>query len=549
MSVTVKEIATPDRVALKRALISVSDKTGVVEFAAALAAQGVELVSTGGTRKAIADAGVPVIDVSVITGFPEIMDGRVKTLHPKVHGGLLAVRDDPEHAAALAAHGIPTFDLVVIDLYPFEKTVASGAVGQAVIETIDIGGPAMIRASAKNHAYASIVVDPADYAGVLAEIGAHDGATTAAFRRRLAAKAFSRTAAYDAAISRWMTDVVAAEALAANPAAEPETPKWRAFGGELVQAMRYGENPHQPAAFYRSAPSRAGVATARQVQGKALSYNNLNDTDAAYELVAEFPPAAGAAVAIIKHANPCGVGQGGSILEAYHRALACDPVSAFGGIVALNSTLDAEAAARIVEVFTEVIIAPAATDEAIAIVGAKKNLRLLIAGSLPDPREQGLTVKSLAGGLLVQGRDNAVIDDLDLKVVTKRAPTAAELADLKFAWKVVKHVKSNAIVYAKNGATVGIGAGQMSRVDSARIAAWKAADAAKAAGLDGSPTIGSVVASDAFFPFADGLLAAVDAGATAVIQPGGSMRDAEVIAAADEAGLAMIFTGVRHFRH
>ena len=549
MSVTVKEIATPDRVALKRALISVSDKTGVVEFAAALAAQGVELVSTGGTRKAIADAGVPVIDVSVITGFPEIMDGRVKTLHPKVHGGLLAVRDDPEHAEALSAHGIPTFDLVVIDLYPFEKTVASGAVGQAVIETIDIGGPAMIRASAKNHAYASIVVDPADYAGVLAEIGGHDGATTAAFRRRLAAKAFSRTAAYDAAISRWMTDVVAAEALATNPAAEPETPKWRAFGGELVQAMRYGENPHQPAAFYRSAPSRAGVATARQVQGKALSYNNLNDTDAAYELVAEFPPAAGAAVAIIKHANPCGVGQGGSILEAYHRALACDPVSAFGGIVALNSTLDAEAAARIVEVFTEVIIAPAATDEAIAIVGAKKNLRLLIAGSLPDPREQGLTVKSLAGGLLVQGRDNAVIDDLDLKVVTKRAPTAAELADLKFAWKVVKHVKSNAIVYAKNGATVGIGAGQMSRVDSARIAAWKAADAGKAAGLDGSPTIGSVVASDAFFPFADGLLAAVDAGATAVIQPGGSMRDAEVIAAADEAGLAMVFTGVRHFRH
>ncbi len=549
MSVVVKEIATPDRVALKRALISVSDKTGVTAFAAALAAKGVEIVSTGGTRKAIAEAGVPVIDVSAITGFPEIMDGRVKTLHPKVHGGLLAVRDDPEHAAALKDHDIPTFDLVVIDLYPFEQTVASGATGQAVIETIDIGGPAMIRASAKNHAYLSVVVDPADYEGVLAELETNGGATSAFFRRRLAAKAFSRTAAYDAAISRWLTDVVAAEAAAQHPDAEPETPRWRAFGGELVQAMRYGENPHQPAAFYRSAPARAGVASARQVQGKALSYNNLNDTDAAYELVAEFDPARAAAVAIIKHANPCGVAEGGSLLEAYTRALACDPVSAFGGIVALNRTLDAEAAARIVEVFTEVIIAPDATDEAKALIAAKKNLRLLLAGAVPDPRAAGLTVKSLAGGLLVQGRDNAVIDDLDLKVVTRRAPTPAELADLKFAWRVVKHVKSNAIVYAKGGATVGIGAGQMSRVDSARIAAWKAADAAEAAGLKASPTVGSVVASDAFFPFADGLMAAVDAGATAVIQPGGSVRDAEVIAAADEAGLAMVFTGVRHFRH
>ncbi|WP_334175192.1 bifunctional phosphoribosylaminoimidazolecarboxamide formyltransferase/IMP cyclohydrolase [Pseudoxanthobacter sp.] len=549
MSVVVKEIATPDRVPLKRALISVSDKTGVTAFAAALAAKGVEIVSTGGTRKAIAEAGVPVIDVSQITGFPEIMDGRVKTLHPKVHGGLLAVRDDPEHATALKDHAIPTFDLVVIDLYPFEQTVASGATGQAVIETIDIGGPAMIRASAKNHAYLSVIVDPADYAAVLAEIEANDGATTVFFRRGLAAKAFSRTAAYDAAISRWMTDAVAAEAAARNPGAEPETPRWRAFGGELVQAMRYGENPHQPAAFYRSAPARAGVASARQLQGKALSYNNLNDTDAAYELVAEFDPARTAAVAIIKHANPCGVAEGASLAEAYTRALACDPVSAFGGIVALNRTLDAEAAAKIVEIFTEVIIAPDATDEAKALIAAKKNLRLLLAGSVPDPRAAGLTVKSLAGGLLVQGRDNAVIDDLDLRVVTRRAPSATELADLRFAWRVVKHVKSNAIVYAREGATVGIGAGQMSRVDSARIAAWKAADAATAAGLDAPRTIGAVVASDAFFPFADGLMAAVEAGATAVIQPGGSMRDAEVIAAADEAGLAMVFTGVRHFRH
>ncbi|MQT13444.1 bifunctional phosphoribosylaminoimidazolecarboxamide formyltransferase/IMP cyclohydrolase [Segnochrobactrum spirostomi] len=548
MSVTVKSIATPDRVPLTRALISVSDKTGIADFARTLAARGVELVSTGGTRAAIAAAGVPVIDVSDITGFPEIMDGRVKTLHPKVHGGLLAVRADPEHAEALTTHGIPVFDLLVIDLYPFEETVAKGGERQAIIETIDIGGPAMIRAAAKNHAYLSVVVDPADYGAVLTELDGHGGATTARFRRALAAKAFSRTAAYDAAIARWATDAVAAETEAAAEA-EPTAPRWVSFGGTLVQAMRYGENPHQAAAFYRSAPARAGVATARQVQGKALSYNNLNDTDAAYELVAEFDPAASAAVAIIKHANPCGVARGADLAEAYRKALACDPVSAFGGIVALNRTLDAAAAALVTEIFTEVIIAPDATAEAIEIVAAKKNLRLLLAGGLPDPRAAGLVAKTLAGGLLVQSRDNAVIDDLDLKVVTKRAPTEAELADLKFSWRIVKHVKSNAIVYAKGGATVGIGAGQMSRVDSARIAAWKAADAAKAAGLADSPTRGSVVASDAFFPFADGLLAAVEAGATAVIQPGGSMRDAEVIATADAHGLAMVFTGVRHFRH
>ncbi len=523
---------------ISRALISVSDKTGLIDLARALARHGVEIVSTGGTAKALGDAGLAVTDVAELTGFPEMMDGRVKTLHPNVHGGLLAVRRNPEHAAALAQHGIRPIDLLVVNLYPFEETVAKGADFETAIENIDIGGPAMIRAAAKNHDDVTVVVEPQDYALLLAELTQHAGMTTLALRRRLAAKAYARTAAYDAAISNWF----------ARELADP-APAYRAVAGVLIEALRYGENPHQSAAFYRTPETRFGVATARQLQGKQLSYNNINDTDAAYECVAEFDPKRTAACALIKHANPCGVAQRGSLLEAYRAALACDPVSAFGGIVALNRTLDAEAARAITEIFTEVIIAPDATPEAIAIIGAKKNLRLLIAGGLPDPRAPGLMVKSVAGGLLVQSRDNAVVDDMAMKVVTARAPTNSEREDMAFAFRVAKHVKSNTIVYARSGATVGIGAGQMSRVDSARIAALKAADAAKAAGLAAPLTKGSVVASDAFFPFADGLLVAIEAGATAVIQPGGSMRDDEVIKAADQHGIAMVFTGTRHFRH
>ncbi len=538
MAVASKKIPAPDLVPVRRALLSVSDKTGLVDFARALVAAGVELVSTGGTSKAIAQAGIPVRDVSELTGFPEIMDGRVKTLHPSVHGALLGIRDDAEHVEAMRAHGIEPIDLVVVNLYPFEEVRASGADYASIVENIDIGGPAMVRASAKNHAYVAIVTDPTDYAGVLEAMQANSGALPLDFRKRLAAKAFARTAAYDAGISGWFTETL-----------EIENPAWRAFGGRLDSVMRYGENPHQRAGFYVTGEKRPGVASARQLQGKQLSYNNINDTDAAFELVGEFDPARTAAVAIIKHANPCGVAEGATLKDAYLKALACDPVSAFGGIVALNGLLDAEAAEEIVKTFTEVIIAPEASEAAQAIVAAKKNLRLLVTGGLPDPRAAGMTVKSVAGGLLVQGRDNAVVDDLDLKVVTKRAPGEAEMADLSFAFRVAKHVKSNAIVYAKDRATVGIGAGQMSRVDSSRIAARKALDAAEAAGHAQPLTRGSVVASDAFFPFADGLLAAVEAGATAVIQPGGSMRDEEVIAAADEHGIAMVFTGTRHFRH
>jgi phosphoribosylaminoimidazolecarboxamide formyltransferase/IMP cyclohydrolase len=528
----------PDQIRpITRALVSVSDKTGLIDFARALADHGVVLVSTGGTRKALADAGLQVTDVSEITGFPEMMDGRVKTLHPKVHGGLLAIRDNADHTAAMAAHGIAPIDLLVVNLYPFEETVANGAAFDHCIENIDIGGPAMIRAAAKNHGDVAVVVDARDYAAVLDELTAHKG-TTLALRKKLAAKAYARTAAYDAAISNWFANEL-----------RDEAPAFRAFGGKLAEALRYGENPHQQAAFYRTGEQRPGVASARQVQGKQLSYNNLNDTDAAYECVAEFDPKRTAAVAIVKHANPCGVAEGDDLLDAYRKALRCDPVSAFGGIVALNRTLDAEAARAIVEIFTEVIIAPDASEEAIAIVGAKKNLRLLLAGALPDPRGNGLTVKSLAGGFLVQSRDNAVVDAMELKVVTRRAPSNAERADLAFAFRVAKHVKSNTIVYAKDRATVGIGAGQMSRIDAARIAARKAQDAATEAGLTEPLTKGSVVASDAFFPFADGLLVAIEAGATAVIQPGGSMRDNEVIKAADDHGVAMVFTGTRHFRH
>ncbi len=526
---------------VQRALLSVFDKTGIIDFARGLSAQGVELVSTGGTFKALKEAGLPVKEVAELTGFPEMMDGRVKTLHPVVHGGLLAIRGNAEHEKAMADHSIGPIDLLAVNLYPFEATIARGASWDDTIENIDIGGPAMIRAAAKNHESVTVVVDPKDYEAILAEMGANKGATSLDRRKRLAAKAYARTGAYDAAVSSWLFEQL-----------DETTPTFRAFGGELAQPLRYGENPHQWAAFYRTpqgATPRPGVATARQLQGKELSYNNINDTDAAFELVGEFDPARTAAVAIIKHANPCGVAEGASLLEAYEKALACDSVSAFGGIVALNRTLDAEAAKKIVEIFTEVIIAPDATEEAIALVAAKKNLRLLVTGGLPNPRAGGLMVKTVAGGLLVQSRDNAVVDDLDLKVVTKRAPTAQELSDLRFAFRVGKHVKSNTIVYAKNGATVGVGAGQMSRVDSARIAARKALDAAEALGLKEPLTKGCVVASDAFFPFADGLLAAAEAGATAVIQPGGSMRDSEVIEAADKAGLAMVFTGVRHFRH
>jgi phosphoribosylaminoimidazolecarboxamide formyltransferase / IMP cyclohydrolase len=521
-----------------RALISVSDKTGVTEFARALAGFGIELVSTGGTRKMLADAGLQVLDVSELTGYPEMMDGRVKTLHPAVHGGLLAMRENPAHAEAMRAHHIRPIDILVVNLYPFEATVARGADFAACIENIDIGGPAMIRAAAKNHDDVVVVVDASDYAPLLEELKRHNGGTTLALRRRLAAKAYARTAAYDAAIANWFAGAI-----------KEGAPDYRAVAGRLIEALRYGENPHQAAAFYRTPEQRFGVATARQVQGKQLSYNNINDTDAAYECVAEFDPARTAACAIIKHANPCGVAEAVTLTEAYRKAFDCDRTSAFGGIVALNRTLDGEAARAITEIFTEVIIAPDATEEAIAIVAAKKNLRLLLAGGLPDPRAAGLTAKTVAGGLLVQTRDNAVIDDMDLKPVTRRAPSNAELRDLRFAFRIAKHVKSNTIVYAKDSATVGIGAGQMSRVDAARIAARKARDAAREAGLKEPATKRSVVASDAFFPFADGLLVAIEAGATAVIQPGGSMRDNEVIAAADAHGIAMVFTGTRHFRH
>ncbi|CAN7520035.1 bifunctional phosphoribosylaminoimidazolecarboxamide formyltransferase/IMP cyclohydrolase [Bosea sp. LjRoot9] len=523
---------------VERALLSVSDKSGLIDFARALNRLGIALVSTGGTAKAIAEAGLPVTDVSDLTGFPEMMDGRVKTLHPKVHGGLLAIRSHPEHQASMLGHGIAPIDLLVVNLYPFEATVAAGKPYDDCIENIDIGGPAMIRAAAKNHNDVAVVVEPADYAAVLSDLEAHKGATTLTLRRKLAQKAYARTGAYDAAISNWFANELGDTA-----------PAYRALGGALAETMRYGENPHQWAAFYRTPEQRPGVATARQLQGKQLSYNNINDTDAAFECVSEFDPAISAACAIIKHANPCGVATGATLGEAYARALACDPVSAFGGIIAFNRKLDGATAREIVKILTEVIIAPDADEEAIAVIAGKKNLRLLVTGGLSNPRATGLSLRTVSGGFLAQARDNAVVDDMELKVVTKRQPSEAELADLRFAFRVAKHVKSNAIVYVKDGATVGIGAGQMSRVDSSRIAAWKAGEAAKALGSTESLAKGSVVASDAFFPFADGLLAAAEAGATAVIQPGGSLRDDEVIKAADEAGLAMVFTGHRHFRH
>ena len=526
-------------VPVRRALLSVSDKAGLVELGQTLSAHGVELVSTGGTAKALREAGLAVRDISDLTGFPEMMDGRVKTLHPMVHGGLLAVRDNPEHAAAMAEHAIGAIDLVVVNLYPFEATVAKGAERDEVIENIDIGGPSMVRSAAKNHAYVTIVTDPADYAALTAELDSTSGATTYDFRRRMAGKAYAATAAYDAMISQWFATVDQGQTF-------PET---LAITGKLSATLRYGENPHQSAALYLpSGPRISGIAGGKQLQGKELSYNNYADADAALELVAEFAGQA-PAVVIVKHANPCGVAQAATLLEAWHGALECDSVSAFGGIVAVNTVLDGPTAEAICEIFTEVVVAPAATDEAIAAFAKKKNLRLLITGDLPDPRRTGLMVKPITGGLLVQTRDNGAITEADLKVVTQRQPTAQELKDCLFAWTIARHVKSNAIVYAKDGITAGIGAGQMNRRDSSRIAAMKAAEAAEKYGWSASRAVGSAVASDAFFPFADGLLAAAEAGATAVIQPGGSIRDEDVIKAADEAGLAMVFTGMRHFRH
>lgn len=520
---------------IKRALISVSDKTGLIELGQALARHDIEILSTGGSAQALRDAGVPVTDVADHTGFPEIMGGRVKTLHPKIHGGILSRRGHEGDEAAMAEHQIDAIDLVIINLYPFEQTVAAGNDYDTCVENIDIGGPAMIRAAAKNHAAVTTITDPDDYGDVIAAIEANAGSTTQDYRARMAAKAYARTAAYDSAITSWLSGALGGE-----------LPNGFAAGGARKQVLRYGENPHQRAALYIGGPSRPGVATAEQIQGKELSYNNLGDADAAFELIAEFSEPS---IAVIKHANPCGVATDSDLVAAYRAAVACDPVSAFGGIVASNRPLNAALAEAITEIFTEVVIAPDADEGARAVFASKENLRLLLTGSMPDPTTAGLLAKPIAGGLLVQDRDTGHITAEDLTVVTKREPSDAELADLLFAFTVCKHVKSNAIIYVRDGATVGIGAGQMSRVDSARIAAWKAIAAAEAAGGGDPKTKGSAVASDAFFPFPDGLLATVEAGATSVIQPGGSVRDDEVIAAADEAGIAMVMTGMRHFRH
>jgi phosphoribosylaminoimidazolecarboxamide formyltransferase/IMP cyclohydrolase len=528
----------PDLVPLRRALISVSDKSGLIELGQGLARHGVELISTGGTARAMREAGLTVADVAEVTGFPEMMDGRVKTLHPKVHGGILALRDNVDHQASMVEHEIEGIDLVVVNLYPFEATLARGADFDTCIENIDIGGPAMLRSAAKNHAFVAVVTEPDDYAAVLDELDANGGRTTLGLRRRLAAKTYARTAAYDAAIAPWLAGEVG-----------ERFPNRFVLGGQLRQVLRYGENPHQQAAFYVTEPPLPGMATARQVQGKELSYNNLNDADAAFCLASEFAEADGHAVAVIKHANPCGVAVATSQAAAFEAARACDPVSIFGGIVALNSALDEATVEAIGSIFLEVIVAPDATPAAQAALARKKNLRLLLTGGLVDPVRPALVAKTIQGGMLVQDADIGRITAADLKVVTRRAPTDKEVADLLFAFRVAKHVKSNTIVYARDRATVGIGAGQMSRVDSARIAGWKARDAAKEAGEAEPRTVGSAAASDAFFPFADGLEAVIENGASAVIQPGGSMRDQEVIDAADKAGIAMVFCGMRHFRH
>ena len=533
-------IRDPKALKIKRALVSVSAKDGVVDFVKELAKRGVHILSTGGTAKLLKDNGVDVTDVSDHTGFPEIMNGRVKTLHPKIHGGILAVRDDENHVAAMNDHGIEGIDMLVVNLYPFVETMTSGADFAECIENIDIGGPAMIRAAAKNHKYVTIITDPRDYDKVLSDMDTHDGAVTSSLRKKLAANAFAMTATYDSNIAGWFHSQLSTDEAGTFP-------RRISFSGTKKQDLRYGENPHQNAALYlMDGYSRPGAACGTQIQGKELSYNNLNDTDAAFELVSEFDAPA---VAIIKHANPCGVAQGKDTLDAYEKALRCDPVSAFGGIIALNRTLTKETAEAVIGKFVEVIIAPDADNDALEVLKTKKNVRVITTGSMPDLSQPRLSVSRIAGALLVQDTDIGRISPDELKVVTDREPTEQELKDLLFAFRVGKHVKSNAIVYAKDGATVGIGAGQMSRVDSCRIAAWKAEEAAKEAGLPESLAKGSVVASDAFFPFADGLLAAAAAGVTAVIQPGGSIRDDEVIAAADERGLAMVFTGMRHFRH
>jgi phosphoribosylaminoimidazolecarboxamide formyltransferase/IMP cyclohydrolase len=520
---------------IQRALLSVSDKTGIVAFAAALVARGVTLISTGGTARTLVAAGLPVTEVATVTGFPEMLDGRVKTLHPVIHAGLLARRDQPEDLAALAERGIAPIDLVVCNLYPFAQTVASGADAADCIESIDIGGVALIRAAAKNHDAVTVVPDPADYEPVLAEIAAQGGAVGAAMRRMLAREAYALTSAYDAGVAEWMAHE--------EGVAFPET---TVLAGKLAQQLRYGENPHQLAAFYRTGNEPVGVATAQQLQGRELSYNNYGDADAAFELVAEFTSPA---VAIVKHANPCGVAIGESLREAWDKALACDPVSAYGGIVALNRSLDAATAEAIGQLFIEVVIAPGVTKEAAAILVRRTTLRLLVTGGVPDPAAPGKDFRSVSGGFLLQKRDRLSIGRDALRTVTRRAPSEAEIADLLFADKIVKHVKSNAIVFARGGATVGVGAGQMNRIDPVRIAAARAAEIGRAARLPQPPTIGSVLASDAYFPFADGVEAAIEAGVTAVIQPGGSIRDADAIAAADAAGIAMVFTGMRHFRH
>jgi phosphoribosylaminoimidazolecarboxamide formyltransferase / IMP cyclohydrolase len=521
----------------KTALISVSDKTGLLPFAQFLHGQGIHILSTGGTAKSLEDAGIPVQDVASYTGSPEMMDGRVKTLNPKVHGGILSLRENIHHQDDMKTHHIQGIDLVVVNLYPFEATIATQSDYSQCVENIDIGGPAMIRAAAKNHGYVTVITDPSDYTLLIEEMTTNEGKISLELRKKLSARAFSRTASYDTAISQWM-----------NKKQEETSPSRFNISGVRRQTLRYGENPHQQATFYTTGENRFGVATALQLQGKELSYNNIHDTDAAYELIGELGTQHPACV-IVKHANPCGVAQGSSLIEAYEKALACDPVSAFGGIIAFNQCLDKATAEKITQIFTEVIIAPEVTEDARDVIAKKANLRLLVAGGIPSQDQEGISVKTVAGGLLVQNRDIGRIEQADLKIVTKRHPTEKEIQDLLFAFRVAKHVKSNAIVYVKNGATVGIGAGQMSRLDSSRIAARKALDAAEALKLDIPLTAGSVVASDAFFPFADGLIAAADAGVTAVIQPGGSMRDAEVIAAADERGLAMVFTGMRHFRH
>ena len=519
---------------IRRALISVSDKSGLVELSKKLVDHGIQILSTGGSAEALRNGGISVMDVSEYTDFSEILDGRVKTLHPRVHGGLLGRRGNSHDESQMKEHGIKPIDLLIVNLYPFEQSIATNADYDACIENIDIGGPAMIRAASKNHAYVTVITQPADYANLLEELDINSGATTPEFRKLMASKAYRRTSAYDATIGNWFADVL-----------NDNYPERLILSGTLRQKLRYGENPHQTAAFYSSDEDRPGIATANQIQGKELSFNNLNDTDAAFELVSEFQEAA---CAIIKHANPCGVAVAESITDAYHKALSCDTESAFGGIVSFNRAIDSDTAQEVVKLFAEVVIAPEIYSSAKEIFLVKKNLRVLETGALPNSSTPGTIIKTLSGGYLVQERDASITDD-NIKIVTKRAPTEIEMKDLLFAFTVGKHVKSNAIVYARNGMTVGVGAGQMSRVNSSRIAAWKAIKAAEIAGEKTSWAKGAVVASDAFFPFADGLLAAAEAGATAVIQPGGSIRDDEVIAAADDAGLAMVFTGMRHFRH